>query len=157
MGKNTSIIWFILYLLVQFQTACNIQRPCEEPTEFPILAGFYFKTDSLNIDTALVDLSIYARGREDSLLYDRDSVNHIVLPLNPFSDTTQFIFWAGADTDTITFYYYRFLKMASPECGFAMNFIISSFTNSKSFIDSVSLTDPTLDANKEEHLQIFVH
>ncbi len=157
MRTSTGVAWAIVFTVLQILTSCNIKRPCEEPTEFPVKTGFYFRPDSQIIDTTLTGLSVYAIGREDSLLYDRDSTNAILLPLNPFADTTHFILWFGAKSDTISFAYSRSLKMASPECGFAMYFYVEDSYHTHTFIDSISLTDPDLDATKKEHLQIFVY
>jgi len=135
-------------------TACNIDRPCEEPTKFPVVAGFY---DSAGIDTTLSDLSIFGIGMEDSLLYDRDTTQLVSLPLNPFTDITRFVMSFGARTDTLTFQYYRDLRMINPECGFTIYFQVGNCSHTGHFIDSLKLLDQYLNADTKEHLQIFIH
>jgi hypothetical protein len=144
----------LLFGLILGMAGCNINRPCEEPTEFPVVTGYY---DSTGADTTLSDLTIYGMGMEDSLLYDRDTLQSVSLPLNPFTDTTRFIMTFGVHTDTLNFFYQRNLRMINPECGFAIFFEIKSFNHTYHFIDSVSLLDQNLDAQTQEHLQIFVH
>ena len=144
----------LLFGLILGSAGCNINRPCEEPTEFPLVTGYY---DSTGADTTLSDLTIYGMGMEDSLLYDRDTLQSVSLPLNPFTDTTRFIMIFGPYTDTLNFFYQRNLRMISPECGFAIFFEIKSFSHTYHAIDSLSLLDQNLDAQTQEHLQIFVH
>lgn len=135
-------------------TACNINRPCDEPTQFPILSGFY---DSIGADTTLAGLTIFGIGREDSLLADMDTLHSVSLPLNPFTDTSRFVMTFGPVADTLSFMYQRNLRMVNPECGFAMYFQIETINHTHNFIDSLILLDQYLDANAQEHLQIFVH
>lgn len=96
-------------------------------------------------------------GREDSLIYNDIDTNRLSYRLSPFTETTKIILNAFSKTDTITFQYTRHLELVSQTCGFAMFFDIKAITFAGSLIDSVHLIDPTLDASKEEHLQVFIH
>lgn len=146
--------FFSLFCLIAGITACNINQPCEEPTQFPIKTGFY---DSSGTDTTLSDLSIFGIGMEDSLLYDRDTTQMVSFPLNPFTDLTRFVVIFGSLADTLTFQYKRNLRMINPECGFAVYFQIENFDHTGHFVDSLTLLDPYLNADTQEHLQIYVH
>jgi len=146
-----------LILIILITTGCNLDRPCNETTLFPVKTGFYKNKDQTLSDTLLSNLTVYAMARSDSLLADQDTLTSISLPLSIFSDTSLFIFRLETVTDTLSFFYDRQMMLISQECGFAMFFSLKEVLTTHHFIDSLALTDKSLDANKKEHLQIIVH
>jgi len=148
---------FIFMVLVSVCLSCNFNRPCDEQVRFPVNTGFYYISDEELKDTILEDITVFGIGREDSLLYDQDTINAISFRLSPYVDTTEIVIVFGPLYDTLTFYYSRELRMVSPECGFAFLFDIKELSNTKNFIDSISLIDPKLEEIETEHLQIFVY
>lgn len=147
---------FFLFTLLVLASACNINRPCDEPTKFPVQTGFYDYNNDILSDTIVENLSLYGIGKEDSLIYQGIDTNKVNFKLDPFSDSTKIVIMGFSKTDTLTFIYNRHLELVSPECSFAMFFDIHTILRTTNFIDSLSLLDNTLDANTQEHLQIFV-
>ena len=139
------------------EVSCNINRPCDKPTKFPVETTFYTSNSEALQDTIIKNITLYGIGREDSLLYNGIDTNKLSFRLSPFSETTSIVIISDSKSDTLVFFYKRHLKMVSPECDFAMFFDIDQTLNTTNFIDSISLLDKTLDAGKKEHLQIFVH
>ncbi len=137
--------------------ACNLNKSCDKHTKFPVETGFYNSLSLSLRDTILQDITLYGIGREDSLLYNDIDTNRLNYRLSPFSDTTKIVLHAFSKVDTLTFYYNRHLELVSQACGFAMFFDIKEINFTKNFIDSLFLIDHLLDANKTEHLQVFVH
>ena len=147
--------WWIAILL--FAGGCNLDRPCEESTRFPVKTGFYKYQDHILKDTLLQNLTIYALSRPDSFITEMDTLQAVDFPLSPFSDTTLILFRLDTVSDTLSFYYDRQLMLLSKACGFVMFFTLNDIQATHHFIDSLSLTDRSLDANKKEHLQIIIH
>lgn len=155
---ESRLLYIVGFLVLAFVClSCNINRPCDEQVRFPVNTGFYNISDEEMRDTILEDITVYGIGREDSLLYDQDTTNAINFRLSPYDDTTKIVIVYGTVHDTLTFYYSRELRMISPECGFAFLFDIKELSNTRNFIDSVSLINPTLEEIETEHLQIFVY
>ena len=146
--------WFVILF---FTSGCNLDRPCEETTKFPVKISFYYSQDQILNDTLLNNLTVFALARSDSLIADSDTLQSINLPLSIFSDTTLFVFRLNSVTDTLSFYYDRQLMLLSKACGFVMFFTLNEVQVTHHFIDSLSITDRSLDANKNEHLQIIIH
>jgi hypothetical protein len=155
--RKYGIVLFLTVLIIIVISSCNFERACDKPTKFPVQTKFYNSNSSTLRDTVLKDVSLYGVGREDSLIYNDIDTNQLNYRLSPFSETTKIILNAFSKTDTLTYHYLRHIELVSQSCGFAMFFDIKEITFSGSFIDSVHLIDPTLDASKEEHLQVFVH
>ena len=154
---NLHILIIIFCVLLYMEVSCNINRPCDKPTKFPVETTFYTSNSEELQDTILENITLYGIGREDSLLYNGIDTNKLNFRLSPFSDTTSIVIISDSNSDTLVFFYKRHLQMVSPECDFAMFFDIVQTLNTTNFIDSISLLDKTLDADKKEHLQVFVH
>lgn len=148
--------WFAGFILLLYISSCNINRPCDEPTKFPVQSGFYNSNSVGLSDTIMENLSLYGIGQEDSLLYQGIDTNKVNYSLSPFTDSTKIVILAFSKSDTLTFIYRRHLELVSPECSFAMFFEIQKIHTTTNFIDSLSLLDNTLDADTKEHLRIFV-
>ena len=148
---------FVFLTLVSICLSCNINRPCDEQIRFPVNTGFYYISDEEVKDTILEDITVFGIGREDSLLYDRDTTNAISYRLSPYVNATEIVIVFGSLYDTLTFDYSRELRMVSPECGFAFLFDIRELSNTSNFIDSISLIDPKLEEIETEHLKIFIY
>ena len=155
--KYGFVLFITVIIIVVYFPSCNFERACDKPTKFPVQTKFYNSNSSTLRDTVLKDVSLYGVGREDSLIYNDIDTNRLNYRLSPFSETTKIILNAFSKTDTLIFSYTRHLELVSQTCGFAMFFDIKEITFSGSLIDSVHLIEPTLDASKEEHLQVFVH
>jgi len=148
---------FVFLIIIFGLSACNINRPCDEPTKFPVNTGFYNYSAEVLSDTLMENLTLYGIGKEDSLLYQGIDTTQVNYRLNPFADSTKIVILAFSKADTLTFVYNRHLELVSPECSFAMFFDIHKIHTTSNFIDSLSLLDNTLNADTKEHLRIFVH
>jgi len=101
--------------------------------------------------------SVYALGN-DSIFYKEINRSLYELPVNPFADTTAFIF-AGGDPqdstriDTVTISYNKIENIVSPLCGVEQRFfgLLVTFTT----FDSLVLVKDSLLLINEENIQIF--
>ena len=100
-------------------------------------------------------ISVYGLGREDSLLYENDSISSVFLPLSPASETSEFVFAIAAYKDTISFTYETKTYLESIECGFISNFSINSLKYSQNIIDTIVLIKNEVTIEDEDHVKIF--
>lgn len=137
--------------------SCAFEKGCDEQVDFPVNTTFYYEREGIENDTILEGVSLFGVGREDSLLFDKDTVSSISFRLSPFADHTEMVLIYGVLKDTLGFDYGREMKMISPSCGFAYLFDVNNIVYTGNFIDSVYLTDPKLESFEAEHLKIFIH
>jgi len=153
-----SLIFFILF------SSCLNQEVCEDVATVPVRIGF-FRKDSLATTPPVqrVDsLTIYGLGN-DSIIYDnRSGVGQIELPLNSSIDSCAFVFQlphvAGLTApanDTVWFIYERKPILISMDCGFSSFFEIRMVKYTTYRIDSLSIEDPNVINNLNEHIKIF--
>lgn len=147
----------VIFFFILAASGCNIKRPCDEATSFPVKAGFYQSYGQELTDTLLSGVTVFALENQDSLLYEMDTLMQVELPLSPFSDSTNFVIQYKGIADTILFTYNRRLTLLSEACGFVMFFSINNLQPSHHLIDSLILTDKNLDADQKEHLKIILH
>ncbi len=121
-------------------------------------AGFYSAKSAKKADTTLSDVVIWGLGREDSSLYDIQSISKIFLNLNLNNDYTGYVIQTKTLQDTIEFWYKKELTPISGSCGVTFNLTIDSVGHTNTFIDSVSIIYPELQYKENaENVKIFIY
>lgn len=145
----------ILLLLLGTVTSCEEGPGCQLSTEAPLRAGFYgIIDDTLEIDTVTGSFSVTGIGTTDTLISSRNE-NSILLTLNPFTDSSAFIFEWELAVDTLIFRYERSMQLLSEECGFITKFEVNDVKSTYNLIDSVALIENTVNTENERHLKIY--
>lgn len=145
----------MLFLLLATLTSCEEGAGCQLSTEAPLRAGFYgIIDDTLEIDTVTGSFSVMGIGASDTLISSRNE-NSIQLSLNPFTDSSAFIFEWELVVDTLTFKYERSMQLLSEECGFITKFEVNEVKSTYNLIDSVALIENTVNTENERHLKIY--
>lgn len=109
-------------------------------------------------DTVLTAVKIYGIGREDSLLYDVESIESLFLNLNMNRCTTQFVFKTQTLQDELFFSYAKRLEPVSGSGGITMQIHLDSVGHTQTFIDSVSIVNADIKYNESlENVQIFIY
>lgn len=147
----------IIALVVFVLFSCE-ENECDESLRNDAGFGFYTHLENEETDTTLPPLSVYAKTRPDSLLYDSAvSRRNVRLPLNPGKDFTHYIFVIDSLTDTLQINYTRELNLISQACGFITDFHISQVTTSHHHFDSIVVINNTITQNEnEEHFKIYL-
>jgi hypothetical protein len=155
------LISWVSFILI---TSCINQEVCEDVATVPVRIGFFRKdTVATTPPMQRVDsLTIYGLGN-DSIIYDnRSGVGQIELPLNASLDSCAFVFklprvagLSAPPNDTVWFIYERKPILISMDCGFSSFFEIKMVKYTRYRIDSLSIEDPNVINNINEHIKIF--
>ncbi len=121
-----------------------------------VQVGLYSR--STHNDTILTDVQVYGIGREDTLLYDVESVTALFLNLNMNADSTKYVFRTQTLQDELFFSYSKRLTPVSGSGGITMELTLDSVGHTSVFIDSVAITYADINYNESiENVQIFVY
>lgn len=159
MFKKSVILLFII-LCASFIFSCKEDGTCREERYVRMYA--FFKRlnisdagDTTTVKLRIDTLSINGLGI-DSMLYNRAVGKESVhLPLNKFSNMSQFIFNVNDTIDTISIYHTNTEKYLSFECGVSVTFKIDSIKATDYYIDSILLNIDTVDIRNAEHIYIY--
>jgi len=152
-----NFIFFLLFTLgLIVGASCEQDGDCASIFISDVKVRFFFDTGDLMTRKLRFD-SVYALGN-DSIFYKEINRSLYELPVNPFADTTAFIF-AGGDPqdstriDTVTISYNKIENIVSPLCGVEQRFfdLLVTFTT----FDSLVLVKDSLLLINEENIQIF--
>ncbi len=136
--------------------SCNSDDDMQLSYQHTVQVGLY-SVHTLN-DTSLTEVEIYGVGREDSLLYDEESLSSLFLNMNLNADTTEFVFKTQTLQDDLFFRYTKKLESVSGSSGIAMQITIDSVGHTTTFIDSVAIVNKHVNYNESlENVQIFVY
>ena len=151
------LFYGVMIALVSFFFACE-EKECDESLRNDAGFGFYTLQENEETDTTLPPLSVYAKNRPDSLLYDSAvSRRNVRLPLNPGKDFTHYVFVIDSMNDTIQINYTRELNLVSQACGFITDFNIKQVSTSHHHFDSIVVINKTITQNEnEEHFKIYL-
>jgi len=148
------LLIFFLFLPI-ILSSCQTNKECDISTESLLKANFYIM-DGEEEQAVFVDpISVYGLGREDSLLYENDSISSVFLPLSPVSETLGFVFAIATYKDTISFTYETKTYLESIECGFISNYSIDSIKYTQNVIDTIILIKKGVTIEDEDHVKIF--
>ncbi len=144
----------ILIVLLALFSSC--ENECFHKPLSMLNADFFTIDEGEEGEVTVDDVSVFAIGREDTLLYDSASVRRISMPLDPNSDITAFVLLFGDIADTLTFHHTAAPYFYSYECGFVLHFDVSSFEHTTNIIDSLKLERPEITHKYEKHLKIYL-
>lgn len=145
------------FLVVAFMLcACNNGDDMLLSYQHTVQIGLYSR--STHNDTTLTQVQIYGVGREDSLLYDEESVSSLFLNLNMNEDSTKYVFKTQTLQDELFFTYTKHLSPVSGSGGITMELTLDSVGYTSVFIDSVAVSYSEINYNESrENVQIFVY
>ena len=116
------------------------------------LASIYTMTDS-TVDK----FSAYGLNRTDSI-YARAQTKVAFLPLRFDSDTTVFVLQTYLRRDTMAFIHTKEQTFVSSDDGFAFNLQLKAIYYTTNFIDSVVITNPSINYNENiQNVKIYLH
>jgi hypothetical protein len=147
--KNIIVLVAILVLL-SF-SACEETSQCTRETE--INAHIDFKTAGIKVRDSIVN-NLTVIGR-DTPYYNVNNIKSIDLALSQASDTSEFRFAIGDQSDTISFYSKREQYMISYECGFATRFFLDTVITRDIIIDSVKIIKSLVDISDETNIIFY--
>ncbi len=154
MNQNVRILASVLVILVL--QACNNTDDMLMSYQHTVQVGLYSR--STHNDTTLTNVQVYGIGREDSLLYDTESVSTLFLNMNMNADTTKYVFKTQTLQDELFFSYRKRLSPVSGSGGITMELTLDSVGHTNVFIDSVSISYAEVNYNESiENVQIFVY
>jgi hypothetical protein len=149
-------IAFWLLLAIAFS---GIFHSCEgECGELPeSLSRIYFHSIIETVDrpTPVDNLSVYGLGREDSLLYSRNNIGFIDLPLNGNADESGFVLLFDNIADTLWIQYDVIPVFESPECGFMLNYELTATRHTYNMIDSVVILINQVTSFEDTNIRIY--
>ncbi len=141
----------IAIFIVVLVYACQTNRNCDTKESF-VKIGFYNGDEKA---VSVEDVSLYGLGREDSLLYENQTISSVLMPLSSAVDSASFIFIFGSFTDTITVSYQTNMRFESNQCGFMADYSIDTVYHTKNAIDSMAQVNRIITNENEEHYKIF--
>jgi hypothetical protein len=155
-----SFVTFYLVLFLFALASCTQQRsPCYEPKIVSVAIGTYRMVDTTSVDTTLPYPAFACL--DTNLMQERTPTNNFSALLSPLVDSTRWILAPDSVTttdqvDTITFYHTKSLNFISNACGYVYYFTLSSVRTTYNSIDSISLTNTSVDNNANtQHLRIY--
>lgn len=143
---------FVAFIIV----GCNNTDDMLLSYQHTVQVGLYSR--STHNDTTLTSVQVYGIGREDSLLYDVESVSSLFLNMNMNADNTQYVFKTQTLQDELFFSYRKRLSPVSGSGGITMELTLDSVGHTSVFVDSVAITYAEVNYNESrENVQIFVY
>jgi hypothetical protein len=150
--------WLYIFLVINIFYACGDDKGdfCLSNQQ-SVQTGFY--SAHSDKDTTLENTSIYGINRNDSLLYNEETVWKTFLPLSMLNDTSHFIVEANGNKGTLSFVHQKELDFISEECGFIFRFELDTVIYSgDSFIDSVAIDYSSIVYNENiENVKIYIY
>lgn len=140
-------IYLICILIVA--TACK--EVFEAPPQALLNASFYNSTTKKAISPGI---SLQGIGL-DSLLFRQESMFNVIFPLT-VNDTTRYIIWIDAKSDSITFIHETTQKLASMESGFYYEYKLRLVKITHNRIDSVQITDSLVTTKWNENIKLYI-
>ncbi len=138
-------------------SGCQEDEVCEEITANPLRIAFYLAGQDEEIRAPVDSLTVYAIGRPEDRIYDRESaVSLIEVPLNPGENTSGFVLAFEHTNDTIMLDYRRDVHLISVECGFTMFFDITEVSYSTNKLTSLVIANERVTNIFDEHIQVFI-
>lgn len=145
---SLSVIFIILLAV-----SC-VPGSCFEETNAFVKATFY--SDSTGLILTPDSLSLYATGRDTSLIYNRSAnVKPALLPLDASTGECSFVIKINGVPDTLTFSYSSYPHLLSKECGYTFFHTIEDPVYTTNIIDTITVTKNTITTQSEENIRIY--
>ena len=144
-----------LFLVFVIPWGCSADDICLS-NQHALQAGFY-SYHTLK-DSTLQGTTIYGVGQSNDSIYKNEPARKLFLPLSFNNDTTVFVIFSNALSDTIKFVHTKELTFVSRKCGFVFNYEIDTVMHTETFIDSVSIVNSGVRYNENfENIEIFIY
>lgn len=155
-GIFVTMRWLLLFIL--FLPACFDKPDCISQADTALL--IQFKKRMSGAPDTVVIYHVEAVGA-DSIFYFQRPVDQpdtlrgipLVLAVNPFADSTFFIFRFTEDEKRLHLNYQRTARFIQDDC--FSEVLISNLRPIFSDFDSIRIVQPTLTKNRTVHLEIF--
>ena len=165
--KKSILIALILSALFNF--SCVTDESCTQITYVKLTAGIYHvvtnDTTNINVMIPFIIDSLTVQGLKidstghyqlvDSILYNRQSVSTINLPLNNFKPKSTFKIKFNTILDTMTIYHANLNDYLSLECGCIVTHSIDSVNITKHYIDSVRIKIRDVNTTNAENIRLY--
>lgn len=142
--KKSPYLNLLACLAICLLAGCDETTDCGAATPAQFTATFIKKgtTGGFGNDSVINFTNIKVSG-SDSTYYEGAKISSVILPFNPASDTTTYLFYrAGvAQPDTIRLTYRRKYQLISPTCVPAIDFTNIILQDISPTLDSVTITN----------------
>lgn len=146
----------VALMLIGCLWGCNAEDDLQLSYQHTVQVGLYSR--HTHNDTTLMAVQVYGVGREDSLLYDVESVGSLFLNLNLSRCTTEYVFRTQTLEDDIFFGYHKQKVPVSGSSGIAMEVTLDTVGHTTTFIDSIAVVEPVIRYNESlENIQIYIY
>ena len=133
--RNSISPLMVIFLGIIFLAGCFDNSDCESDTGSFLKVRF--QSDTGTVTPPINEVTI----PDGSLLYDT-ALSTYFLPVNPFSDTSIYIFQTDTSRENLRVIYDRQQKLIHPECGLEQMFTIDTLFTSWS--ESVNIIEKEL-------------
>jgi glutaredoxin-related protein len=158
MKKNFKYLLFIWPLLILFSSACVKNETCISANNLLMINLYEINSDTTAIETQFDSLTLYFKGREDSLIYDNaKSVKSIDIPLSDTTENLKIVIKINDGYDEIILQYKPYSVFRSTECGVIYRYEIIDFTYTTDKIAGILLENELIDENEAVNLNLFVN
>ncbi|GAB1309708.1 hypothetical protein KH5_23910 [Urechidicola sp. KH5] len=143
---------FLLVFGIVVISACQRDDFCIDPITPNLVIRFY-DSDNQDIYKNVIDLTVWADGREE--LYTGVTTDSIAIPLDPNNDMTLYHLSSEDLEDDITFLYTRKEVFVSRSCGFKYDFESLTFEDAtNNWIEQIEITNENV-TDETEHVKIL--
>jgi hypothetical protein len=119
--KSIVLILFITIFACEVDSNCGINN-VDNNVDFVTFRTLTLNANSQEQNVGVIFDSIVS-PQADDYFYLADTLSNFQLPLSPVENRTDFFFYYGTRTDTISFTYETRSRVDSPECGFLTEFV----------------------------------
>lgn len=136
--------------------SCNAEDDMQLSYQHTIQVGFY--SMHTHRDTVLTKVQIWGEGREDSLLVNQTQVGQFYLNVNMSAERVDYVVKTQTLQDDLGFDYRLHPTAVSGIAGVAMEVELLGVDHTRTFMDSVGITNPWIHYNEnEENVAIYVY
>ena len=150
----SKLILLSLFLTI-YLSSCETKQECEIKPESFVNVNFYIDNNGTEKAVKLNLKKVYGLGRQDSLLYENDTISSVLLPLSPQVKFLTYIFEIDDLTEEISFNYKSSTYLESIECGFIANYELDSINYNNTVIDTIIIINNSVTIEKEENVKII--
>ncbi|MGE5395866.1 MAG: DUF6452 family protein [Candidatus Saccharibacteria bacterium] len=141
-----------VYLIGFLLLALACKETFEAPPQSLLVASIYNSKTNKTMSPVAT-----AQGVDNRMvLFGDTTVSSILFPLT-FKDTTRYIVWLDATSDSLTFVHQAIKKYDSMETGFYYEYKLLSVRFTSNRIDSVKITDSLVTKKWNENIKLYIH
>lgn len=141
-----------VYLVGFLLLAVACKETFEAPPQSLLVASLYNSVTNKTIEPLTT-----VQGVDNRMaLFGDTAISTILFPLT-FKDTTRYLVWLDATSDSLTFVHQAFKKYDSVETGFYYEYKLLSVRFTTNRIDSVKITDSLVTTKWNENIKLYIH